>query len=356
VRILAYVADLKFQDTLSLGVSGAAFALLQGLAADPRCDLTVLVGKDQSSPVESADVVNLPFATENLATRYIKGPRCARELGRELGMDVVLFPKGVGSLGASRTSNGPLIVPWIHDDIPFAYARGYLRSTSHRARARSALYSLLLRRSALSADVILTTSAFSARRLESELDLELGQVVPIGSTSELLSVAEPRLGRRDKTITIIPSTLPHKAIESGVLAAEAIATKLGAGWTLCTLGGPLRPVSGASMVDALASTSLLVFPSLYEGYGLPPLEAFALGTPAIVQRSAASCSVMAILPCLVDMADVDSVTSLASTLVKASSADRRSWAGVARAASAPKVVAARLMDALSALKFKTVSS
>ena len=36
-----------------------------------------------------------------------------------------------------------------------------------------------------------------------------------------------------------------------------------------------------------AHAQCLLFPSLYEGFGLPPLEAMALGCPAIVSHSSA---------------------------------------------------------------------
>src|SRR4029077_3999985 len=35
----------------------------------------------------------------------------------------------------------------------------------------------------------------------------------------------------------------------------------------------------------LASAAVVVYPSLYEGFGLPPLEAMALGTPCVVSNA-----------------------------------------------------------------------
>lgn len=48
----------------------------------------------------------------------------------------------------------------------------------------------------------------------------------------------------------------------------------------------LGAVTSEQLVAYLRSATALVFPSLYEGFGLPPLEAMALGCPAIVARSA----------------------------------------------------------------------
>ena len=41
-------------------------------------------------------------------------------------------------------------------------------------------------------------------------------------------------------------------------------------------------LSDTDLVAALTGASALLYPSLYEGFGLPPLEAWACGTPAIV--------------------------------------------------------------------------
>jgi len=43
-------------------------------------------------------------------------------------------------------------------------------------------------------------------------------------------------------------------------------------------------VSGRDMEDLLSRASLLVFPSFYEGFGLPPLEGMAHGCPVVVSK------------------------------------------------------------------------
>lgn len=54
------------------------------------------------------------------------------------------------------------------------------------------------------------------------------------------------------------------------------------GWAI-----PLGFVSDADLPAIYAGASLFVYPSIYEGFGLPPLEAMASGVPTIV--AAASC-------------------------------------------------------------------
>ena len=43
----------------------------------------------------------------------------------------------------------------------------------------------------------------------------------------------------------------------------------------------LGPLSNAELMSAVAGARLMVYPSLYEGFGLPPLEAAAAGTPFV---------------------------------------------------------------------------
>jgi glycosyltransferase involved in cell wall biosynthesis len=52
-------------------------------------------------------------------------------------------------------------------------------------------------------------------------------------------------------------------------------------------------VSDEELSLLYAGASMLVFPSFYEGFGLPPMEAMACGTPAIVNYQAASQDVFA---------------------------------------------------------------
>ena len=48
-------------------------------------------------------------------------------------------------------------------------------------------------------------------------------------------------------------------------------------------------VPAAELVDLMQRASALVFPSLYEGFGLPPLEAMACGCPVASLRTLALC-------------------------------------------------------------------
>ena len=85
----------------------------------------------------------------------------------------------------------------------------------------------------------------------------------------------------------------------------------------------------ALMAEALA----FVFPSLYEGFGLPPLEAMACGTPVIVSNAASLPEVVGEAGVLVDPLDADQIARamenmMDDTLLR----DMYSKKGLARAA------------------------
>jgi alpha-1,3-rhamnosyl/mannosyltransferase len=66
-------------------------------------------------------------------------------------------------------------------------------------------------------------------------------------------------------------------------------------------------VGGSLRVPLLAGARAFVFPSLYEGFGLPPLEAMACGTPVVTSGVSALPEVVGDAALLVDPLDVDAL-------------------------------------------------
>jgi len=55
-------------------------------------------------------------------------------------------------------------------------------------------------------------------------------------------------------------------------------------------------LSNEDIASEIAQARALLFPSEYEGFGLPPVEALCLGTPVIYARTAATAEVLHSLP------------------------------------------------------------
>jgi len=87
------------------------------------------------------------------------------------------------------------------------------------------------------------------------------------------------------------------------------------GWLTSSLESVLQPLMASGEVRTLgfvseddlarlyASASMLVYPSLYEGFGLPPLEAMSSGTPVIVSDRSTLPEVVGPAGVLIDPAD-----------------------------------------------------
>jgi len=77
---------------------------------------------------------------------------------------------------------------------------------------------------------------------------------------------------------------------------------------------------------------MLVFPSLYEGFGLPPLEAMACGTPVVSSNSSSMPEVVGGAALLVDPLDYDALANAMETLLTDEQVrDRCRTAGLDRA-------------------------
>ena len=84
----------------------------------------------------------------------------------------------------------------------------------------------------------------------------------------------------------------------------------------------------------LAAAEVFCYPSLYEGFGLPPLEAMAAGTPALVGRYTAAEEVAGDAALLVDPRDTDELAAgLHRLALDGELRSRLALAGKARAAA-----------------------
>jgi glycosyltransferase involved in cell wall biosynthesis len=77
----------------------------------------------------------------------------------------------------------------------------------------------------------------------------------------------------------------------------------------------LGPVSEELLVSLYRCALALVYPSLYEGFGLPALEAMACGTPVIASRAASIPEVVGDAAILLDPMDVAAWTDAIVTVI-----------------------------------------
>lgn len=200
-------------------------------------------------------------------------------------------------------SRAPLVVT-LHDILPLSpvaahwpwakrlVARAWLAAI--RSRAARVLCS-----SAFTRDEVVRLAGIDASRID---------VVPLGVDLPASEAERPRDAEQPPYLLFVGMVKPHKNLVGLLRAFESVAASIPHRLVVVGRHTGLRDVDAAALglaarlaprvelvedapnerLDALlAGADLLVQPSYYEGFGFPPLEAMAAGTP-VVSSTAAS--------------------------------------------------------------------
>ena len=218
------------------------------------------------------------------AAAIARRPRLERIAG---GVDLVWLP----APAPVAVGRGTPIALTVHD-LSFLERPGdftpYERVWHRLARPRS-----LARRAVR----VLADSEDTARRARERFGLDPARVcvVPAGpgdpgpaaGTGDV-AAARARHGLPDRYFVFVGALEPRKAVDrlvAALPAGEALVV-VGEGRLADAVRGPgvhlVGPVDGAEKGALYAGALAVVLPSWCEGYGYPPLEGYAHGTPAIV--------------------------------------------------------------------------
>ena len=244
-------------------------------------------------------------------------------LGRTArGLDVLHCTTFRGPVGSGSAT--PTVVT-VHDlailRAPEAFPRW------HRLYGKGGLTRVLR-----AADAIVAVSEFTKSEVIElgDVPAELIRVVPNGVDA----VFTPAGPRGDGDYVLAVATLePRKNLGRAVAAAQEAGIELrvvGArGWGGVDVGGWVGEVPDSELAELYRGARCVVYPSLYEGFGLPVLEAMACGTPVVTSRGTAMEEVAGGAAVLVDPL---SVAEIAAGIREASSRrDDLAPAGLARA-------------------------
>lgn len=281
------------------GVQRYAREVAVRLLADPDVRLAVPSPPEGLALPASARVRVLPVTGP--AARLGAWGWANTTLRRHLTRDDVLW---------SPTVRAPVAVarqvPTVHDLSVFDHPEWFRPSVRVQHR-------LLVPRLVRSAPAVITDSRFSRDRLVDRLRVrpEKVFVVPCGvdpafgaSTDDDASAARAALDLPDRFVLSVASVDPRKnvalLIEAWLGLPEAVRRELplllaGGGartFAASTTGGVLPPgvrslgyVPDAQLPALYAAATVFAYPSRYEGFGLPPLEAMAAGTPVVALAS-----------------------------------------------------------------------
>jgi len=327
------------------GVGRYSVGLARALACRDDVEVVLVLAPGETSPVPGAEV--------HVAERHPFAVEGSREFGRivrRVAPDVthcLHFP-------TPSPVRHPLVVT-MHDLSPLLVA-GIMPS-----RVKRAAYRALNMHAAHVADRIITDSAFSLAEIVRTFPhaARLITSIPI-SADDFSAGAHSKLEGPLATLAEQPyllsmgSTRPHKDLPTLLRAFERLAPAhpdlrlllVGAdtpGYVAKHL--PSAPdsvrervvftgrVTDGELRTLMAGAAVFAFPSLYEGFGLPPLEAMALGTPVVVSDAASLPEVTAEAASYAPVGnDEVFAAAIGDILGDAALRDRHVAAGLARAA------------------------
>lgn len=258
---------------------------------------------------------------------------------RRHAADLVHCPANFGPM----RSRVPVVLT-IHDLLAF-------RHPEYVPGAYSRILRTMIRLAARAARRILTVSASSRDDIVTFLGVARERVV-VTSLAGAAPAGVASIRRPDGQLLAVGNRMPHKGFETLLEALARIEPEHRPSLVITGSHGddPLAPVverlgladhvelrgwlSRDELDRLYAESTALVFPTRFEGFGLPPLEAMARGCPVIVSDIPVMHEVAGDAAMYVDPTDIDQLArAIRTVLGSPDERERMSQAGLARALS-----------------------
>jgi glycosyltransferase involved in cell wall biosynthesis len=193
-------------------------------------------------------------------------------------------------------------------------------------------YPRLLRRAIARGAYVHVPSDFVREEVVDAFDIDPSRVVRVHHGLSPAPAGDPARGRdragASRYILVIGTVEPRKNFPLLVRAFDAVATSDDdvalvvagpAGWGAEAFTGAVRGARAQNRIhrlgyvtppersDLLAGATVFAYPSVYEGFGFPPLEAMAAGVPVIAGAAGSLIEVLGDAAVLVDPNDVDAL-------------------------------------------------
>jgi glycosyltransferase involved in cell wall biosynthesis len=275
------------------GVGVYTREILHAMTVDrPDCRLTVYLPSGAAAPVAAPGIGYRPLPSARFVGRHLQWPARVRRLRP----DAYFGPVGALPL---RSVGCPTVIT-VHDLAIYRNPAWFPGRQPLSTR-------LVIPRSLARADMVIAVSNNTARDLEDLFGVPPAaiDVVPHGVASlfrpmsgEDLAIARARLKLPERFILFVGTIEPRKNLVTLLEAWAMLRDRpdlviVGAwGWLyepirdrLGRLGDRVHHIEGLDPAELPAVYNLarvLAHPAWYEGFGFPPLEAMACGTPVVV--------------------------------------------------------------------------
>ena len=297
---------------------------------DPNLELHVLWPRTLISSTEFADSVS-PIPVDNsrrFSGTFYRQWSLRKDVAR-IKPDVVHYLANVGPLAGGGRRAGCKTMVTIHDLT-------FFREPKWFRIERAAYYRFAARRAVPLADRILADSMATADDLQRYLGVSDSKidVIHLGVDSGYSRASESRIDEIRRKYTLpkrfflyLGTLEPRKNIVRLVQAWSRIAPRCS--WDLVVAGregwktAPIKKAIGGTtyrtrihlpgFIDApdlpglLSACSAFVWPTLWEGFGLPPLEAMACGAPVLTSNTSSLPEVVGDAALGVDPQDVQAI-------------------------------------------------
>jgi glycosyltransferase involved in cell wall biosynthesis len=217
-----------------------------------------------------------------------------------------------------------------HNQIVTHHDISYIRHSEAFSWSFIVLYRLLVPRFLKSGRAIVTVSEFSKKEISSfwKISPDKISIIP-NAVGEMFMPGLPK-NNNEPYFLAIGSHAQHKNLAT--LIDAFLRLQLETKCNLKIIGGEFKSfrrqkysqnnsrieflgrVDDERMIDLLHGARALIFPSLYEGFGIPPLEAQACGTPVIASDIPATREVLGNSAVFFDPKNVDDLVRVISRM------------------------------------------
>ena len=246
-------------------------------------------------------------------------------------IDLPLFARRRDAVLLGLASTGPV---WYRPQVSTHHDITWVRHPESFGRRFRAVYGFVVPRLIARSDHLLTVSAFSRGEIAAHFAApsESFTVVPNAADGRFRPAADDAPGTTGRYLLAVSSPNAHKNF-ARMLAAFARFSVAHPDVELRVVGSQARAFARQEYAEAGERVRFLgrvddddlaalyrgavafVFPSLYEGFGIPPLEAQQCGCPVIAARAASLPEVLGDSAVFVDPYDVDDLANAMTRIV-----------------------------------------